>query len=311
MFICARSFILALLTRGLLFFHIFRSAATRLHNKQFAQIVNAPLSFFITTPVGRVLSVFSRDQDMIDEALLDNIHMTIIYFCILATTMAVVIRVVSFFAAIVGVLLLAFAFFFNRYMAASAAIKQLLGGSNSLLLAHVSETLQGLAVIQAYEAQGRFVADNRSRISNVHLAGGALDDLQGWLSFRMDFVASLLVLGTTLLCVGLRASISAANAGLAVSNSFQILLFMTLMVRGAAEIHANIPSVERVVQLTKVEPEPDVPLSHESCPRESWPSAGEVTFHGVVMSYAKDTPAVLKGVDFNVLRGEKIGIVGR
>jgi ABC-type multidrug transport system fused ATPase/permease subunit len=95
------------------------------------------------------------------------------------------------------------------------------------------------------------------------------------------------------------------------SNSFQILLFFTLLTRGAAEIHANISAVERVVQLSKVETEPDVPLTHETCPSVSWPAHGEVSFHGVVMSYSRDSPSVLKGVDFSIMRGEKIGIVGR
>ena len=276
---------------------------------------------------------------------------------ILMTTMAVVIRVVPFFAAICGGLLLAFVWYFKvsteplpacasgqgrrlmfimpqtpwrgtdanitvylsptldvcvqTYMRASGTVKKLHGSSTSLLLAHVSETLSGMSVIAAFEAESRFIADNRQRLKNMHVAGTTIDQLQGWLSFRLDGVASLLVLGTCLLCVGLRGSISAASAGLAISNSFQILLFMTLMVKGAADIHANISSVERVVANTDVEAEPDVPLTHESCPEQSWPAHGEVAFHGVVMSYARDLPAVLKGVDFSVGRGEKIGIVGR
>jgi ABC-type multidrug transport system fused ATPase/permease subunit len=299
------------LIRGLFFYWIFRGAATRLHNLMFSRVIRAPLSYFTNTPVGRILSVFSKDQDTIDEALLDAIHMTVIYTAILCTTAGVVIRVVPYFAAIVGALLVVFVYYFRVYMRASASIKALSGSTTSLLLAHVSETLSGMAVIHAFRAQQRFVDDNRRRLVNMHLASRTMDDLQGWLSFRLDFVASLLVLGTCLLMVGLQASIPASGAGLAISNSFQILLFLSLAVKGAAEIHANIPSVERVVQLTRVEEEVDVPLTHESCPAESWPAHGAVSFHGVVMSYARDTPAVLKGVDFSVEPGEKVGIVGR
>lgn len=105
--------------------------------------------------------------------------------------------------------------------------------------------------------------------------------------------------------------IPAAGAGLAVSNSFQILLFFSLMCKRASDINANIMSVERVAQLAVVEPEKDQPLDHDSCPRDGWPAHGEVNFHSVVMSYAPSLPHVLKGVEFDITRSEKIGVVGR
>ena len=71
------TFIVALLSRGVFFYAIFRAAATRLHNRQFTAIIRAPLSYFTKTPVGRILSNFSKDQDSIDESLLDAMHMTV------------------------------------------------------------------------------------------------------------------------------------------------------------------------------------------------------------------------------------------
>lgn len=135
--------------------------------------------------------------------------------------------------------------------------------------------------------------------------------VQVWLSFRLDLFGCLLVLVTCLLSVGLWESLSASRAGLAISNSFQILLFFSLMVRGLADIDAGISAIDRISALGDVTPEPDRPLSHESCPSEKWPQHGEVEFFNVVMSYAPNTPQVLKGVTFRIHRGEKIGIVGR
>ena len=156
----------------------------------------------------------------------------------------------------------------------------------------------------------------KSIFTSARMGSGALGSYryvssQVWLAFRLDLFGCLLVLVTCLLSVGLWESLSASRAGLAISNSFQILLFFSLMVRGLADIDAGISAIDRISALGDVQPEPDRPLSHESCPSEKWPQHGEVEFFNVVMSYAPNTPQVLKGVTFRIHRGEKIGIVGR
>lgn len=64
-----------------------------MHDRMFRAILRAPLAWFTVTPIGRVLSTFSRDQDSLDEALPDAIMMVTIYVMILGTTLGVVIRV--------------------------------------------------------------------------------------------------------------------------------------------------------------------------------------------------------------------------
>ena len=34
----------------------------------------APLMFFLSNPVGEILLAFTKDQDIMDEQLLDNLH---------------------------------------------------------------------------------------------------------------------------------------------------------------------------------------------------------------------------------------------
>ena len=43
--------------------------SSRLHNNMFAKILRAPMRFFETSPVGRVLNRFSKDLGTVDEML--------------------------------------------------------------------------------------------------------------------------------------------------------------------------------------------------------------------------------------------------
>jgi len=303
-------FMVLLSMRGSFFFWMGGRAASRMHTKMFKSMLKAPMAFFTATPLGNVLSTFSKDMDCIDEMLLDEIHNLGFDVMILGTTICVVIKVLPVFAVVVGVLGFSFSYYFYWYMSTSRLLKEVAGTSSSSVVASVSETLQGMDVILAYKAEDRFRTRTRSLMATASVANYNLEMLQLWLSFRLDCIGSLLVLGTCLLAVGLEG-VSAAYAGLAVSNSFQILLFFSLMVKGAADIGCHISSVERVVGLSNIEPEADLPFSTETCPAEQWPAFGEVNFRDVVMSYAPHLPCVLKGVSFAIERSEKVGVAGR
>ncbi len=52
------------------------SAASLFHKRLLERIVKAPMAFFDTTPVGRILNRFSQDMATVDS----SIRMTIIFF---------------------------------------------------------------------------------------------------------------------------------------------------------------------------------------------------------------------------------------
>ena len=100
--------------RGIAFYQAFVAAATRLHDKMFAALLRAPMSFFTLTPLGGVLSSVSRDMDLITEYLLEDAYMVLVYVMILGTTIGVVVRQVPVFAAVAFVLLALSGFVFLR-----------------------------------------------------------------------------------------------------------------------------------------------------------------------------------------------------
>lgn len=302
------AFIFLLIVRGLVYFVMFKDGASRMHDTMSKALLRAPMSFFNLTPLGSLLSVISKDMDSLSDALADNIYLVWVYVLILLSTIGVVIAQVRIFLAVVGVLVILFILVCARYLAASKVFKLRAGAAASAVVAHVSETVQGIAVIQAFRAENRYSSVNGDKLLAAQTARFTMETLQLWLSVRQDLIGSLMVFGTCIMCVSLEKSLSPAAAGLAISNSFQILLFLSLMVRTAASAHDQMASVDRIRALGTVLNEQD---KGELTSPPGWPLKGEISFNNVVMSYVPDTPPVLKGVSFSIEAGEKIGIVGR
>ena len=68
-------------------------AATRLHNRMLEAIIKCPMHFFDSTPLGRVLNRFSKDQDTADGSLPQSFKQ--LFSCMLATLGPVVLMVSS------------------------------------------------------------------------------------------------------------------------------------------------------------------------------------------------------------------------
>ena len=64
-------FTLGVIMRGLLFSYNSVRKSVDLHNKMFKSVVYAKMSFFDTTPIGRVLNAFARHQYSVDAQLAD------------------------------------------------------------------------------------------------------------------------------------------------------------------------------------------------------------------------------------------------
>jgi ABC-type multidrug transport system fused ATPase/permease subunit len=290
-------------------------AARKAHDGAFYALLRAPMSYFITTPVGNLLAFFSKDLEALDDLLVDYAVMFFIYTWLLLSNLIVVSYNFPIFPAVVGFFFVVFIYVFNRYYVACARIKVVVGRSSDDVVAHTSETLSGLAVVRAFGAQERFRAGNMEMQDRSCSASLAQTWLSLWLAFRLDLVGVFLVMATTLLAVLNDGGVDSAKAGLAMSNSFQILLFFSVMTSTMGDIHATTGAIDRAGDLASVSPERDgmgePPSEEERSLPAAWPDRGEVAFSGIVMPYLPGTPPVLRGVDFSLRSGEKVGVVGR
>lgn len=294
--------------RAFVWYFIGKNGANNIHDLTFGAALKAPMHFFHVTPIGKLLSFFSKDIDTIDDVIVDNVLMLQIFGWILILALGVVSYNLPLYLAVIAGLTIAYVYIVRVFVRTSVPIKVCAGAANSAVIAHTAETLSGIAVVRAFRQEDRFITDNitfqgRSTVLTYSLANLAL-----WLAYRVDIIGSLLVLICCLLAV-LSDSIDAPIAGLIVSNSFQILLFFSIMSRTMGEVQDNIGAVDRARIMSDLEAEVE-PVEEIETPKQ-WPSSGRIAFDGVVMPYLPGKPPVLKGVTFSINKGEKIGVVGR
>ncbi|KAL2268688.1 hypothetical protein VTJ83DRAFT_3534 [Remersonia thermophila] len=296
------AFMLALSTYG-------THASKEMLRQAVARVLRAPMSFFDTTPLGRITNRFSRDVDVMDNTLTDAMRM---YFFSVGSIIAVFILIIAYFYYFVIALVplvIVFLLATSYYRASAREVKRIESILRSNLQAKFSEGLSGIASIRAYGLKDRFVADLRRAIDDVNSAYYLTFSNQRWLSVRLDMIGSALVFTTGILVVTSRFSVDPSIGGLVLSYILAIVGMIQFTVRQLAEVENGMNSVERL-RYYGTELEQEAPLKTIEVPK-AWPDKGEIVFDNVEMRYRAGLPLVLRGLSLHVQGGERIGIVGR
>ncbi|KAL6064447.1 Canalicular multispecific organic anion transporter 1, variant 2 [Balamuthia mandrillaris] len=302
------AFGVSLYLRGTFFYLAALRAARKLQSKMFYRMLHAPLSFFTFTPLGVLLNCSSKDQDKADEQFPDSLHLASVYFLVIITTDILVSIVLPYYSICV-VFLLVTLFLVQWFSLRSANyLRNLSASTNSHIFAHISETFHGLHIVRAFKAEERFKALNEEYIDKNHRSLYNLELLGLWQAFRLDTVASILVCVTALMVVGLADDLKPGEAGLAISNSIQKLIFLTMAAKEIAEFDFMVDSVGRITEVTKRTP---MERFAGEEPPSPFPSEGGLKFLDAKMRYSEESELVLKGITLDIIPNTKVGIVGR
>ncbi|GJP74244.1 hypothetical protein CLOP_g4860 [Closterium sp. NIES-67] len=299
------------------YFLVFSSqrAARRLHDAMLAAILRAPMSFFHTNPVGRLINRFTKDTADIDKNLAQYTSLCLGGIFQLLSTFALigVLNTVALWAIVP--LLLLFYVVYLYFQNTAREVKRWDSVTRSPVYSQFAEALNGLATIRAYRAAPRMAAmngwavDRNTRFTLVSMSANR------WLAIRLEFLGGLMIFATAVFAVMdvQRAGDQAALApvmGLILSYALQITAMMTMVLRLLSVAENSFNAVERVGSYADIPPEaPAIIPSHR--PPPGWPKQGEVSFEDVVMRYRPDLPPVLRGLSALVQGGEKVGVVGR
>ena len=129
----------------------------RLHDKMVVAVLQAPVLFFDSNPVGRIMNRFSKDVGCLDEVLPKTFLMSIQLVLLLFTTVLVPTVTNPWLLFIVVPLAVSVVCISKYYLKMSRELKRLESTCRSPVFSHFSETLNGLDTIRTRGRQRDFV----------------------------------------------------------------------------------------------------------------------------------------------------------
>ncbi|NWR51111.1 MRP2 protein, partial [Regulus satrapa] len=230
-------------------------ASRIMHQQLLSNILRAPMSFFDTTPTGRIVNRFAKDIFTIDETIPMSFRTWISCFMGIISTLIVICLATPFFAVVIVPLGIFYYFVLRFYISTSRQLRRLDSVTRSPIYSHFGETVSGLSVIRAYGHQERFLKHNEVIMDINQKSVYSWIISNRWLAIRLEFVGSLVVFFSALLAVIAKGTLAGGLVGLSVSSALNVTQTLNWLVRTSSELETNIVAVERVHEYMKVKNE--------------------------------------------------------
>ncbi|KAL7559536.1 hypothetical protein ACA910_011927 [Epithemia clementina (nom. ined.)] len=302
--------------RMLLTAFIFVRATRNLFERMLTVVVHAPMSFYDTTPVGRLVNRFSQDIYTTDEQLLTTIGTYLLTLFDVFGTLVVISGVTPVFAFCLVPMIMYYVKEQRYFTITYRELKRLDSVYRSPIHALLGETVDGVSTIRAFGAENSLLRRLTKLLDMQQHAYYLTCTAQSWLAVRLETIGTLII---TFACLSAifehwRSGSDVAFAGLAglaISYSLQVTQSLNWSARMASDMDANMVAVERIDEYTRLENEAArrTPLDAEL--KGHWPSQGTIVFKGAQLRYRPGLPLVLKGLDITIPGGSKVGVVGR
>ncbi|CAL5345397.1 unnamed protein product [Camellia sinensis] len=247
------------------------NAARKLHDTMLQSVLRAPMVFFHTNPIGRLINRFARDVGDIDRnvASLMNSFLSQVWQLLSTIVLIGIVSTISLWAIMPLLILFYAAYLYYQFYA------------------QFGEALNGLSTIRS----------NCWLYIRLETLGGIIIWLTASFAVMQNGKAeSQLAFASTM--------------GLLLSYSLNITNLLSNVLRQASRAENSLNAVERVGTYIDLPSEaPAIIESHR--PPPGWPSLGSIEFEDIVLRYRPELSPVLHGLSFTISPSKMVGIVGR
>ncbi|PON35730.1 ATP-binding cassette containing protein [Parasponia andersonii] len=274
-------------------------------------IFKAPMLFFDSTPVGRILTRASSDLSILDY----DIPFSIVYVVSAFVEVLVIIGImasVTWQVLIVAIFsLVASIYVQGYYLATARELIRINGTTKAPVTNFVSETSLGAVTIRAFRSVDRFFQNYLKLVdadaSLFYLSNAAIE----WLVLRVEALLNLTLFTAAFFLVLLpKGHVASGLMGLSLSYALTLTSTQIFLTRWYCNLANYIVSVERIKQFMHIPEEPPAIVEGRRAPL-SWPTKGRIELHSLKIKYRPNTPLVLKGITCTFKEGTRVGVVGR
>ncbi|CAH9080172.1 unnamed protein product [Cuscuta europaea] len=273
-------------------------------------ILRAPMSFFDTTPSGRILSRVSIDQASVDFVIPLLLSSSLALFFTVIGILIVMCQNAWPTVFLLFPLIWLNIWYRKYYIASSRELTRLDSITRAPIIHHFSETINGIMTIRCFRKEETFFQGNVDRVNANLRMDFHNNGSNEWFGFRLEFIGSVLLCASTLFMVMIPSNVIGSEyIGMALSYGLSLNSVLFTCVSTFCVMENRMVSVERIKQFIKIRPEAAWKTSF--VPPSNWPNHGNIEIKDLKVRYRDNAPLVLKGITVGINGGEKIGVVGR
>ncbi|KAJ3168373.1 hypothetical protein HDU87_001172 [Geranomyces variabilis] len=284
--------------------------ASFMHDAALTAMTRAPLGWFDTQPIGRIINRFSGDIESLDFNTWGNVTMILFGVAGIISSLVLMAIVQPYTLLLFAPMMVVYWYILRYYRASFRELKRINSTRRSPLASHITETLTGLPSIRAYKVEDNFCRTQRALLD----ASAAPLYLQltssVWISLRLEMSVGFVVLLLALL--GTEGLLGPALLGLVFSYAVPLASNVNMCLSAIAYLEANMNCVERLSEYIYHLPQ-EAPPELDTDPKlGTWPTAGAISIRDLELRYpSRPDHAVLRNITVDIRAGEKIGIIGR
>ncbi|KAF3436078.1 hypothetical protein FNV43_RR23170 [Rhamnella rubrinervis] len=286
-------------------------AAQKLFLKMLRSVFRAPMSFFDSTPAGRILNRVSIDQSVVDLDIpfrLGGFASTTIQ---LIGIVGVMTEVTWQILLLVVPMTIACLWMQKYYMASSRELVRIVSIQKSPIIHLFGESIAGAATIRGFGQEKRFMKRNLYLLDCFARPFFCSLAAIEWLCLRMELLSTFVFAFCMILLVSFpHGSIDPSMAGLAVTYGLNLNARLSRWILSFCKLENKIISIERIYQYSQI-PGEAPPVIEDSRPPSTWPESGTIELIDLKVRYKENLPVVLHGITCSFPGAMKIGIVGR
>ncbi|XP_053691966.1 ATP-binding cassette sub-family C member Sur [Sabethes cyaneus] len=292
-------------------------ARRRLHRKLLASVLKNSIHFFETVPLGRIMNRLSIDIAVVDKKIAAT-SQKLLQFILLCLCAVLINSVVTPYFILLTIPICGIYYIVQKfYRCSSRELQRLESITYSPIIAHFSETIEGVTTIRAYRQETRFTETLFRRMEANNVAQVILNCSNRWLGIALDYLGAIIVfvaICSALITASLKPETTNASLiGLAINYALLVPIYLNWVVKLAAEMEMYIGAVERIqyyIESSRKRARERNKVKYKPVPI-SWPQKGDIVFENVSLRYESQKENVITNLNLTIPTGQRIGICGR
>ena len=292
----------------------------QMHDILIDKLIGAPINLFHDiTPRGHIISRLSKDLSngsRVNNLLSGTLR---VFFQVIGSIL--VCALFNIWTVPIIVFIIIIEIIFSLYcLQPIKEISRMEGKYRTPLIGAFSETIYGLHIIRAFQYEHNFENKFHKRMNDYYKISIFQSGISGWYGINLDMISFILLTFILISCSIFKEKYNTQSIGLLLSYSLNLIEYLFDIMGRFSRLSKLLISVERCDNYTKVLQEKypvlisDKKLKQYATNNKSVTTfipSGKITFNNYSVKYRPNTPIVLKNLNFEILPGEKVGVVGR